>query len=96
MRFYKTVISNEAPNVKDALWIKPITGGFLINMLEKGGWRPLKLDNGSGAAASYDAAGAADAVGVEVTGTDTDDKTKLTLYGLKAYIQEVEGKIPTE
>ena len=43
MKEYKTIISNEAPSCKDALWIKPESDSFVLYLLDGGMWKPLKL-----------------------------------------------------
>ena len=88
MKLLKVALSKEAPNMRDVLWLKPVTGGVALYALFDGKWNPVKLMNDNGTVAEYDEYGAAAAV----LGTDTDSSTDMTLYGLKAYIDsEIAG-----
>ena len=42
MKFIKTVISKDAPQVSDGLWAQPVSGGFILYLLSGGRWVPLK------------------------------------------------------
>jgi hypothetical protein len=42
MKFIKTVISKDAPQVSDGLWAQPVSGGFVLYLLSGGRWVPLK------------------------------------------------------
>lgn len=53
MKILQVALSNEAPNVKDALWLKPVDGGFVMYVLD-GGWKPLKMVNDGGTSALND------------------------------------------
>lgn len=92
-------ISKEAPNVRGAAaWLKPVSGGFAMYALFNGKWQPLKLVDDNGTVkpgddttidtSAFEEAGAADAVKAEVVGTSSDASTDMTLYGLKAYVDE--------
>lgn len=43
MKINNVVRSNEAPNVKNCIWAKPIANGFVLYMLEGGMWKPLQV-----------------------------------------------------
>lgn len=43
MKIYKLVMGNKAPGMKDALWLKPVPGGFTLHCLDGGKWLPIKL-----------------------------------------------------
>lgn len=43
MKFYRIALSTGAPAVKDAMWLKPVEGGFTLYVMEGGSWLPLKL-----------------------------------------------------
>ena len=90
MKIYRTIVSNEAPPVRDALWVKPVDGGFVMYMCVSGSWSPLKLVDDNSTADTTDAIvqEAVDKAIADVTGKSTDDKNKLTLNGLKAYIDD--------
>ena len=50
----KIITSKEAPSVKDAVWKKPVEGGFALYGLDSGQWKPLKLMDDSGTVADID------------------------------------------
>ncbi len=54
MQFLKSVISLQAPAVRDALWIKPVDGGFVLYVLSGGKWKPLKLVDDNATPATKD------------------------------------------
>lgn len=85
MKVLKPVYSIEAPNVKDALWLKPKGNGFSLHVFD-GGWKPLNMANID--TTDCEKAGAAKAVKKEIIGTSKDKPTAMTLNGLKAYIDE--------
>lgn len=43
MKICKLAISNEAPSLRDAMWAKPISGGFALYLLDGGTWKPVKV-----------------------------------------------------
>lgn len=74
--------SNEAPNVKsNAAWLKPVSGGCALYVLD-GGWKPLKVVDGDSAASKGNDVVAA------IVGSDDDTSSDMTLNGLKKYIDE--------
>lgn len=91
-------ISKEAPSARNAAWLKPVSGGFALYALFNGKWQSLKLvdDNGTVKPGddtpidtlAFEQAGAAEAVQEAITGTATDTSSDMTLYGLKAYVDE--------
>ena len=42
MKSSKIIIANEAPSVRDAIWAKPVDGGYALYLLENGTWKPIK------------------------------------------------------
>ena len=108
----KSVLSKDAPTVKNALWIKPVDGGFAIYIRFNGAWQPLKtVDDGGTPSVADDeiitkdniigtsedtpeddtingAKAFAQSVGNELIGSDTDTANEMSLYGLKAYIDD--------
>jgi hypothetical protein len=54
MIFNKIVTSNEAPSVKDAIWKKPVEGGFTLYGLDGGLWKALKLVDDNGTPQDFD------------------------------------------
>ena len=50
MKFLNVVLSNEAPNVRDAMWLKPVENGFTLYALYNGVWNPVKLVDDQGTA----------------------------------------------
>lgn len=55
MKYYnKIIMSNGAPGVKDALWMKPVTGGFTLYCLDGGKWLPIKLMDDNETSATID------------------------------------------
>lgn len=85
MKFLKVVVSNESPNIKDVLWLKPVDKGFTLFYPENG-WKPLKMENVS--EGNYEQAGAADSVKKALVGKSSDSSKSMTLNGLKRYIDE--------
>lgn len=87
MKILKVALSNEAPNMKDVLWLKPVSGGFALYALD-GSWKPLKLvdDNNTAKISDDTVAEATSAVKSELLGTSADAATEMTLYGVKAYV----------
>lgn len=53
MKLLKVALSNEAPCVKDVLWLKPVNGGFTLYASD-GGWKPVKLMDDGGTATIAD------------------------------------------
>ena len=49
MRNYKVIISTDAPSVRDAIWAKPVSGGFTLYLMNNGAWQPAKVVDDSGA-----------------------------------------------
>ena len=41
MRQYRVVFSSVEPNVREAIWAKPVEGGFTLYLLEGGVWKPV-------------------------------------------------------
>lgn len=54
MKYFKTVISSVAPNARDVMWIKPVTGGFALYILDSGKWQPLVPVDDNGTATDAD------------------------------------------
>ena len=48
MKYIKTVISKDAPQVSDGLWAQPVSGGFILYLLSGGRWVPLKSTDEAG------------------------------------------------
>lgn len=96
-------ISKEAPNARNAVWLKPVSGGFVLYALFNAKWQPLKLVDDNGTVkpgdditidtSAFEQAGAAEAVQEAITGTATDTSSDMTLYGLKAYVDEQIGSL---
>ena len=88
MKVLKVVLSNDAPNMKDALWLKPEKDGYALYVPD-GSWKKLKLsaDNAESKVA-YEEAGAAEAAKKKLIGSSKDKSTTMSLYGLKAYVDE--------
>ena len=92
MVVYKLVLSNSAPALRNAVWAKPVSGGFALYLLESGTWKSLKLVDGDGNAVDTDSVVTDFS---DVIGENTDDKNTMTLYGLKAYIDDAIANLPT-
>lgn len=82
MKKIDSFVSNNAPNVKEGLWIKPVAGGVALYYLEGGKWNPLVLVDDQGTASD------ADGVVQDLIGTNNDNKNKNTIYGAKAYAKD--------
>lgn len=50
MKICKVAFSNEAPSMRDCLWAKPVSGGFVLYMLNSGTWVPMKIVSDGGTA----------------------------------------------
>ena len=82
MRNLRPVFSVTAPNTRDALWIKPIDGGFLMYVLDGGVWKPLVLADDNGTASE------ADDIKQDLIGKSQDSKNKNTIHGAKNYAKD--------
>lgn len=80
MRTLKPVLSIDAPNIKDALWIQPVNGGLEIKVLEGGQWKSATIEKHD----SFDLKALSDGI----VGKKGDKASAMTLYGLKKYIDE--------
>ena len=80
MKILKPVLSADAPNIKDALWIQPTQDGLEVKALDNGQWKSatIKVEN------KVDLS----ALKKEVLGNKNDKSSALSLYGLKKYIDE--------
>lgn len=92
-------ISKEAPQVKKgAAWLKPVTGGFALYVLNNG-WEPLKLVDDKGTVSEGDdtVAEATSALKSELIGTTEDTYTANTINGAKATANDIAlGLLGTE
>lgn len=84
MVVYKIAFSNDAPTLRNVVWAKPVSGGFALFLLENGQWKPLQSESSEDYTDEKIAA---------LLGKNTDDKTKMTLHGLKAYIDDAIASI---
>ena len=82
MKKLTTILSNTAPNVRDALWLKPVSGGFTLYALFNGCWQPLKLVDDNSTPSDGD-----DTV-QDLIGSTEDAKTADTINGAKAFAQD--------
>jgi hypothetical protein len=73
-------ISSVAPNVRDGAWLKPVEGGYILQILD-GGWKEVNLVNTKKEAPIV-------TNDKKLLGTPKDTSKSMTLYGLKAYIDE--------
>jgi len=72
-------ISKEAPGAKNALWLKPVEGGFVMYALYGGKWNPLKLVD------DKDTDKVKDDTVQNLVGTVKDTGNADTINGAKAY-----------
>lgn len=103
------ILSDTAPAQRDALWIKPVAGGFTMYMMDGGVWRAFKSTEEKEAPKApeidvkaivgktqdskskntiYGAKNYAKDQAENLRGSASDTSADLTLYGLKAYIDE--------
>lgn len=85
MKYIKTVISKNAPQVSDGLWAQPVSGGFVLYLLSGGRWVPLKSTDEAGTnTLNDDEAYKAVRTVVEGTsdGTVKVDGTNVSVHGL--------------
>lgn len=76
------ILSNEAPAQRNALWIKPVAGGFALYLMEGGKWLPQKQMDDNGTTKIID-----DTV-QDLVGQDKDSKSKNTIYGAKNFAKD--------
>lgn len=84
------IISSAAPRVKNALWIKPVEGGFAIYAKFNGKWQPLKMvDDGGTPSVADDEIATMDSI----IGTSEDTPEDNTINGAKALAQSIGNEI---
>lgn len=81
MKYLKVVCSNTAPGVKDALWLKPIDGGFALYALN-GGWKPVKAES------VEEPVDNSEEIAQSLIGSVQDKKAANTINGAKAYADD--------
>lgn len=86
MKLLRVALSYQEPNVRDALWLKPVDGGFALYILD-GGWKPVKVVNDNNTATLID-----DTV-QDLVGKSTDSSSKDTINGAKKYAEAVGAEI---
>lgn len=80
MKILKPVLSADAPNIKDALWIQPTQDGLEVKALDNGKWKSAVIK----AESKVDLG----ALKKDILGNKNDKSSTLSLYGLKKYIDE--------
>ena len=83
----KTFISDVKPMTLNALWLKPIEGGFAAYLINGGITQPLKLVDDNGTEDAKD-----DKV-KDIIGSVRDEKTANTINGAKAYAKDLKKAI---
>lgn len=81
MKYLKVVCSNTAPNVRDALWLKPTDGGFALYVLN-GGWKPVKAEG------AEEPADNSEEIVQSLVGSVQDKKSANTINGAKAFAKD--------
>ena len=90
MTILKPVYSRTAPNLRDALWLKPVDGGFAAYVLEGGTWVPQKpMDDNNTASEGDD-------VVQDLIGSVQDTATSNTINGAKAYAADAVAEVVGE
>ena len=84
MQILKPVLSENPPMVKDALWIKPVQGGFEAYVLIGGSWVSQKA--GAAAIDTTD-------LKSEIIGSVKDKKSANTINGAKKYAEDVKEAV---
>ena len=79
MKILKTVISKDAPSMRDVLWLKPVDGGFTAYTLCGCAWVPFKVEEDKG-----DANDSNDIL-QSLIGSVKDKKSANTINGAKTY-----------
>lgn len=74
-------ISKNAPNARNAAWLKPVDGGFALYVLLAGEWQPLKLTESKEAVKKED-------IAQDLIGSVKDKKTANTINGAKAFVRD--------
>lgn len=100
----RIITSKEAPTVSNAIWVKPVDGGFTIYARMNGGWKALKLVDDSGdtyigndSVITPEEAGTAEdeaeALKEELIGENTDAATDNTFHGLRAKVDATKAEL---
>ena len=84
MKILKPVLSTDAPNIKDALWIQPTKDGLEVKAFDNGQWKAATIKVENKVENKVDLT----ALKKEILGNKNDKSSALTLYGLKKYIDE--------
>ena len=84
MKILKPVFSVDAPNIKDALWIQPTKDGLEVKALDNGKWKSAIIKVETRVESKTDTT----ALKKEILGNKNAKPSEMTLYGLKAYIDE--------
>ena len=78
MKLLRVALSYQEPNVKDALWLRPVGDGFALYVLD-GGWKAVKIVDDNSTASLVD-----DTI-QDLVGKNTDSASKDTIKGAKKY-----------
>ena len=94
MKKLDVYISSDAPGVRNALWLQPVSGGFVLRLLENGAWKSLKMvdDNGT-ISLSDDTAESVEDIKTELIGSVQDASSANTVNGAKAYAGAVGAEL---
>lgn len=86
----RTYVNDEQPQVHEGLWLKKVTGGYALYLIEGGTAIPLKLVDDNSTATPTD-----DTV-QDLVGSVQDESTANTINGAKNYADEaVEAVVGT-
>lgn len=90
MKILKPVLSASAPNFRDALWLKPVAGGFVPYVFNGGAWvtqAVAQSDNDT------DNTESVEDIKDSLIGSVQDDKGANTINGAKAYAKALEKSL---
>ena len=89
--FKRYYVEKEQPQVSEGLWLKKVSGGYSLYLIEGGTAVPLKLvdDNSTVTPADDVVEEGTGALKTEIVGSVQDEGTADTINGAKAYADSV-------
>ena len=90
IRIKNTFVSDVQPDVANGLWLKVVSGGVSLYLIDGGTPKPLQLVDDKGSATPQDdtVAETTKKVKSDLVGKSTDEKTADTINGAKTYAKD--------